>query len=323
MDELTFKSYEDLIKDIKQNISVFSSHNFDLVIGIPRSGMIPAYLVSAFLNIDCCDVDSFILNKSLQRGITRKTKGNLELPQEAKKILLLDDSIYSGESMLSILKKIPVPFHERITKGAIYTSGNGKNIADVFVMNLVGKKLFEWGIYHNSIISNTCFDLDGVLCEDCTIEQNDDGEKYIDFIKNASPLFVPTGQIFAIITNRLEKYRQETESWLKKHNVDYKQLIMLNLPDKASREKIDGGIDHKGKLYRKMPAELFIESSYNQAVSIAKTSGKPVYCVDENIFLTPKLSEAILKNTNGVLKSKYYSLKHQLKPYLGWIVGKK
>jgi len=80
MEKLVFKSYKDLVDDIRSNIHLFSKDDFDLVVGIPRSGMIPAHLISAYLNIDCCDVDSLIENRALQRGITRTTKASLVLP---------------------------------------------------------------------------------------------------------------------------------------------------------------------------------------------------------------------------------------------------
>lgn len=317
MDRLLFKSYEDLVSDIKEHISKINRYDFDLVVGIPRSGMIPAYLISAFLNIDCCDVDTLIENRPLQRGITRTTKGNLKFPKEANRILLIDDSIYSGDSLAKILSKIPENLKQTITTGVVYATGKGKEKVDFYLLGLEGMKLFEWGIYHNNIAGRTCFDMDGVLCKDCRPEQNDDGEKYLEFITNAEPLFIPTNTIFAIVTNRLEKYRPETVAWLEKHKVRYEHLIMLDLPNKAERQKIDGGIEHKGKFYKQFHnTVLFIESSFNQSVSIAKVSGKPVYCVDRNKFITPELSSVLLNNSHGFLKSKYYSLKHRIKMLL-------
>lgn len=317
MEKLLFKSYSDLVNDIKQNIHVFSQYDFDLVVGIPRSGMIPAYLVSAYLNLDCCDVETFIENRALQRGITRTTKANLSFPHDAKRILFLDDSVYSGESLEVTLNKIPINLKSKIVSAAIYATGIGKKKVDIFVEALEGKKLFEWGIFHNNLINSTCFDMDGVLCKDCLPHQNDDGELYIDFIKNVEPLFIPTKKIHTIITNRLEKYRSETVAWLERFNIEYDQLIMLDLPDKGERAKIDAGIDHKGKHYKKMTdTVLFIESSLNQSKSIALVSGKPVYCVDENIFIEPDLNSVLKNNLNGLIKRKYYSFKHKLKMFL-------
>lgn len=317
MDKLIFKSYEDLIGDIKSNLHKVNRYNVDLVVGIPRSGMIPAYLISAFLNVDCCDVDSFIDNRAIQRGITRETKGRLQYPHDACKVLVVDDSIYSGASMKKVLDKIPENLQELIVSCAIYGSGKGSSMVDLVFISLSGKKLFEWGLFHNNISHKTCFDLDGVICSECLPEQNDDGERYLYFIQNAEPLFLPSFPVYAIVTNRLEKYRKQTEDWLAKYNVQYNKLVMLNLSSKAERLKIDCGVDHKGKYYKHAKdAVLFIESSINQSLSIAKTSGKPVYCMDENKFISPEFHSVLKNNSYNFFKSKYYSLKHKVKLFL-------
>lgn len=317
MDKLIYKSYENLVSDIKSNIFKLSKGDFDLVVGIPRSGMIPAYLISAFMNIDVCDVDSFIENKKLQRGITRTTKASLSYPQEAKNVLLVDDSIYSGDSLRTILDKLSILDKHQITTCVIYATGIGKSKVDIFFEAVEGKKLFEWGIFHNNVITKTCFDMDGVLCRDCLPEQNDEGPLYLDFIKNVEPLFIPTGKIYAIITNRLEKYREETVAWLARYNVQYEQLIMLDLPNKFERSKIDAGIEHKGKKFKALKdSVLFIESSYNQSLSIARVAGKPVYCVDRNCYLDPDMSSKLLNNTGGFLRDHYYGFKHKVKMFL-------
>lgn len=313
MEKLIFKSYEDLINDIKKNLTKISNYNFDLVVGIPRSGMIPAYLISAYLNIDCSDINDLINNATLQRGITRKTKSSLLTTHEAKKILLVDDSIFSGDSFEITLSKIPNELKNRITKLAVYSSTKNLSKIDIYFEYLNGKKLFEWGIFHNNLITETCVDIDGVLCEDPSEEENDDGENYINFIRNGKALFIPTGKIYALVSNRLEKYRKETEDWLNKHNVQYSNLILLDLPDKNAREKIDAGVIHKGFYYKKSTATFFIESSYNQSLVIAKVSGKPVYCVEKNIYIKPELASALIYNTNGYIKMHWYKVKHVVK----------
>lgn len=316
MEKIIFKSYNDLVEDIRKNIHKISEQNFDLIVGIPRSGMIPAYLISAYLNIDCTDVDSYINNHELQRGQTRTTKGKLKYPQDAKNIILVDDSVYSGASLDVILKKIPIQFHQKITTLAIYSSSKTKT--NLFFEFLNGKKLFEWGIFHNNMINKTCIDIDGVICRDPILEENDDGEKYLNFIKTAEALFLPTGKIYALVSNRLEKYRTETEQWLKNHNVEYENLILLNLKNKEERLKIDCGIEHKGKYYKNCEAEFFIESSYNQSLTIAQTSGKPVYCVSKNMYIEPDLAAKLLNNPKRLINIYWTKIKHLIKI---WING--
>ncbi|WP_216087646.1 phosphoribosyltransferase, partial [Shigella boydii] len=94
---MNYISLETLMNDIRDSINLLSKHNFDLVVGIPRSGMIPAYLISLYLNIDVTDVNSFILNTPIQRGSTRTSGKRIYNPHDAQRILLVDDSFSTGK----------------------------------------------------------------------------------------------------------------------------------------------------------------------------------------------------------------------------------
>ncbi len=164
-------------------------------------------------------------------------------------------------------------------------------------------RYFQWNILNHSTLEKACFDIDGVLCVDPAPEQNDDGERYTDFVLNAQPLFIPGSKIGTIVTSRLEKYRKETETWLRANNVKYNELVMLNLPDMAARQKANSHAVHKAKTYMSGPYVLFVESDLSQAIEINRIAGKPVLCTEnfEMIFD----SESVLYN----LKSgKYFPL---------------
>ncbi len=171
----------------------------------------------------------------------------------------------------------------------------GKEMAVDYYFEIVPlPRYFQWNILNHTTLEKACFDIDGVLCLDPTSEQNDDGEKYTDFILNAPPLFIPGSKIGTIVTSRLEKYRKETESWLKTNNVKYNDLVMLDLPDKAARQKSNSHAEHKAKTYISKPYVLFVESDISQAAEINRIAKKPVLCTEnfEMIFD----SESLLYN---------------------------
>jgi|SRR5690554_701991 len=323
MEKLIFKSYADLSNDIKRNLHLITQEGFELIVGLPRSGMIPAYMISAYLNIDCTDIDSFVANTKLQRGITRTTKASLTYPQDAKKVLIVDDSVYSGKSMKLALDKMNIEIIEKIKTLAVYVNNDNPPFTDFYFEILNGKKLFEWGIFHNNIISNCCFDIDGVLCRDPLIDEDDDAEKYKDFIMNVEPLFLPTGRIHSLVTNRLEKYREPTENWLKKHNVLYDNLIMVELSNKEDKNLIDASVDNKAKYYKKSNTELFIESSLPQAEKIAVFAGKPVYCTDSNTYIDPSPLNKIIHNPSSYFSIQKNYWKHKVKVFLSPVLPKK
>jgi len=164
-------------------------------------------------------------------------------------------------------------------------------------------RVFEWNVMHHSILANSCVDIDGVLCRDPTNEENDDGENYIRFLKKVRPLIIPTKSIGWLVTCRLEKYRKFTEEWLEKYNIRYKNLVMMNLPNKEARIASGSHANYKARIYKKFNANLFIESSLNQAREIVRLTGKPAICFETGEMLNPG-NLAIAHNLGSKFRSK-------------------
>lgn len=303
-----FKNYKDLRDDIVFKLPIFQERQFDLVVGLPRSGMVPAYILGLHLNTNVTDLNSFILNNELKSGHTRDKNNALRFPHDAQRILVIDDSISSGGSLKKDLALIPGELLNKVTTCAVYSDRKERSDVDLFCLYLPQPRVFEWNIFHRDSISQSCFDIDGVLCVDPTEEQNDDGEIYIDFILNAKPLFIPSYKVKTLVTSRLEKYRVETETWLKKYNVQYDNLVMLDLPSKEERQRLNAHGKHKADYYKSSDAVLFYESEYEQSIVISKASGKPVYCVDENIMIYPDSKYQLRVSCKKTIRSVIASL---------------
>lgn len=314
---MNYKSLNCLSKDIIKNLHKIHNGNYDLIVGIPRSGMIPAYTIGLYLNINVIDIDGFIENRPLKKGRTRKTKDEIFSAHDAKKVLIVDDSIMSGSSLKAALDKIPKPLIKKITTLAIYSDKKNRNDVGFFLETVPAPRVFEWNIFHRDLISKACVDIDGVLCSDPTNEENDDGEKYINFLTNAKPHILPTYKIHSLVTNRLEKYRPQTEFWLQKHGITYENLIMLDLPNKEARQKSGSYAEHKASYFKKSKdLEIFIESEIWQAQEIMKITGKPVYCVDENIMLSPNSFISLVHNPSKTIKNSMYFIYEKIP---GWL----
>ena len=93
--------------------------------------------------------------------------------------------------------------------------------------------------------------------------------------------------IDVLVTNRLEKYRKQTEAWLAKHHVKFNTLIMLDLENKNDRISQVDYYSHKADFYKNSKATLFVESDIEQAIEIANRSNKFVFCVDQNVMINP------------------------------------
>ncbi|MDD3320610.1 MAG: phosphoribosyltransferase family protein [Paludibacter sp.] len=282
-----YRNISDLNKIILKKLNVIP-RDFDLIVGIPRSGMLPANLLALYLNRPYTDIHSFLNGHIYKAG----ARGQFFDIKQFKKILVVDDSIASGSAMLKskeMLKDLNKDFD--ISYCAIYVIPGKEKLVDYFFEEVPLPRYFQWNIFNHTTLEKACFDIDGVLCIDPTEEQNDDGPKYIDFCLNAPALFIPGSKIGTIVTSRLEKYRKETESWLGKNNVKYNQLVMLDLPNKEARQKANSHAEHKANTYKSGNYILFIESSLSQSIEINRITKKPVLCTEnfEMIFNSESL----------------------------------
>lgn len=278
---INYKTYNDLAFDIKNNIEKIPS-NIDLIVGIPRSGMIPAYIMGLALNKKVCSTTELVNGLMGNSGFTRKTDTG-----KIKNILVVDDTVNTGLS-LGKVKPLLAPLKRKynIKYCAVYaTNSQVAELVDITLNILPQPRMFQWNYQNHSFLANACFDMDGVLCWDPTDEQNDDGKRYIEFIKNADPLYVPKVPIGYIVTSRLEKYRKETEQWLAAHGIKYKKLYMLN---KTAEERRRLGLHapFKASVYKQITdSNMFIESNPTQAAKIANLSGKPcICCLNDKIY---------------------------------------
>lgn len=290
---MNLRTIEDLNASITRNVHRIR-RDIDIIVGIPRSGLLPATLLSLYLNRPMTDVQGLVEKRLIRAGAYRRPPALFGDTGEPRTVLLIDDSVNTGKQMRSAVAEIQrcgIP-HEIIT-AAVYVSRRSRDAVDVYFDVCPMPRVFEWNVMQHSRMPAFCVDMDGVLCLDPTREQNDDGPAYLRFIREVSPRFVPTQRIGYIVTCRLEKYRRLTEEWLATHGFQYGALIMMDLPDKEARVRSGSHGRFKADVYRGTDTELFIESSAAQAQEIARLSSKPVLCIEgPAMVLPPAISRA-------------------------------
>ncbi len=277
-----YRSFSDLNQIILKGLPKVP-RDIDLIVGIPRSGMMPANLLALYLNKPYTDIHSFANGHIYTAGARSQFFDNKNL----KKVLIVDDSIASGSALKKskeLLKNVPGEYEFLFC--AIYVVPGKENMVDISFETVPLPRYFQWNILNHTDLEKSCFDIDGVLCVDPTEEQNDDGPIYKDFVLNAPPLFIPGSKIGTIVSSRLEKYREETEIWLKKYNIRYNKLVLMDLPDKEARIRAGNHGEFKAQEYKSFEYKLFVESSLSQAREINRITKKPVLCTEnfEMIF---------------------------------------
>lgn len=278
-----FFTLQHLNQVIVDNIPKIRAIPFDLIVHLPRSGTIPASLIATYLCKPFQSVDEFCAGLPV---IERKSEF-----QSLNRILVVDDSIHQGIQLKANVERIQLARPDAEIKTlSIYDNTAGRPTrlyhADLVLFEHQPEPYFmPWFLWKSTWIDRAAVDMDGVLCADCPRGDDDDGENYKMFLKNTPLKFKPLDKkkikIGAIVTGRLEKYRPQTEEWLKKHGIRYHQLIMCPSRNKEERRALNPAL-WKAQVYRDLPQIFFIESSVKEAPIIAEKSGKLVYCIDNS-----------------------------------------
>jgi uncharacterized HAD superfamily protein/hypoxanthine phosphoribosyltransferase len=273
---MNYRGISDLNNIILKQLSILP-RDIDLIVGIPRSGMLPANLLALYLNKPYTDIDSFMNGHIYKAG----ARGQFIRSTEYTKILVVDDSVASGSALNECRERLR-HLEDRfvIEYCGIYVAPGKERSVDYYFEVVSLPRYFQWNIFNHTSLEKACFDIDGVLCVDPRPEENDDGDRYKQFLLTAAPLFLPGARIGTLVTSRLEKYRYETETWLRENGVSYDRLIMLDLPDMAARQQTNSHAIHKAKAYASGPHTLFVESDPGQAAEINRQTKKPVFCTD-------------------------------------------
>ncbi len=270
---LSYRSYADMSRIISENAARLPA--VDYVVGIPKSGIVPATMIATIKNVTFLDLDSFLFMHSRRKGRRRQLDGQPDLPR----VLIVDDSVNTGAEFRRVKSRIAaLEMDFDLTFCAVFGLPDKVRSAPkhIVLSRVAQPRVFQWNYRNHIVAESACFDMDGVLCIDPTDAENDDGPKYIDFLLNAAPLFIPQKEISAIVTSRLEKYRPETVAWLEAHEVSYKELIMLDLPSAEERRRLRAHAPFKAEVYGGRDDILFVESNYKQAREIARLTDKPV-----------------------------------------------
>jgi hypothetical protein len=98
---INYRSISNLNETLIKNLYKFP-HDVSLIVGIPRSGMLPANLLALYLNKPFTDIDSFIEGRVYHCG----ERGAVIHKNEAEKVLIVDDSIASGNALNKVKEKL-------------------------------------------------------------------------------------------------------------------------------------------------------------------------------------------------------------------------
>lgn len=283
---MRYHSYQDLSDCIRRNVWKVP-YDIDLIVGVPRSGMIPALMLAELMNKRCTDLGSFIEGRIMECG----DRGRMVRRGTAGKVLVVDDTVYKGAEMGKVRERLaPLEGQWQFIFATIYAeSAKAPGKVDVCFedTSMQGERTYvkEWNALHlyDYQTKASMWDIDGLLCKD----PPDDRDKaaYEAYLPNALPMILPTTRIGALVTFRIEKYRSVTEEWLHRYGIEYGQLVMFPANSREDRNRMQSPADFKTQVYGNAAwAKMFYESEARQAERIFQRTGKPVFCYENGTF---------------------------------------
>ena len=281
---MKYITYADMASTIRRNIWKVP-YDVDIIVGVPRSGMIAALMIAELTGRRVSDIDTFLAGHVMDNG----GRGKYISSAPIRKVLVVDDTVYAGSAISKARKKLScLAGQYTIIYGCVFAEGKqSRELVDMyFEYNYDPKEtlyLYEWNIcqHYEHKAQLIMFDLDGVISRNPPDDRNT--KEYEAYLPNAIPMVVPRTMIGGICTYRLEKYRQVTEQWLEQHGIRYGSLKMVNATYEE-RKRINSS-SYKADWYARSEwAQLFIESDPFQAPVIGRLSKKPVYCYENNIM---------------------------------------
>jgi len=283
---MQYRSIADLSQSIAKSAWMVPS-DIDLIVGIPRSGLLAGSILALHLNKPILDFDAYL--KGTDPRIGRTSKHTLASTGDSvRKVLFVDDTIATGSSMAKVREEVAAArVDDEILYCAVYGTEAQHNGVDIVFERIPTPRMFEWNMMRHKRITDSCFDIDGVLCHDPHPADNDDGLRYDSFVASAKPFYIPKLPVAHVVTSRLERYRPQTEAWLKRMGIEYGKLWMIDLPSAEERRKLKAHAPFKAKVYRESGASLFIESEDKQAEDIARLSERPVLSIEGQRIVWP------------------------------------
>jgi len=254
------------------------------IAGVARSGLSVATMLAMYLHLPMITIRQ-TMNDVVDTGNGWRLGGSHHVNPKRGKVLVVDDTVMTGNSIKAIRPLVQRECGEHLF-AAVYVNPKAAHKPDIYAIDLPWPHILEWNVFNSVLSSSIAMDFDGILCHDCPVGSDDDGERYLQFIENAQPLYVPRkAPVPLIVTARIEKYRQPTEAWLQRHNIKFSQLIMHPAATLRERERDDiAGFKARHfqswlRAYKaQVQPQIFFESEDRQARKIALMSGGLVIC---------------------------------------------
>ena len=273
------------VADLNNDILEWSRRlpdEIDLVVGIPRSGLLVANLLALAMNVPFTDVEGLVAGRLLSGGDRLGRNNLLSQDDRVLRILVVDDSVWSGGQMARARTRIAeAHLRHHIAYGAVYVVPDGACLVDTYHSKVPVPRAFEWNILHHPALAKSCVSLEGTILP-ATQSQPTDAVR----LRRVRPQFRPTQNIGCLVALQPEASRPALTAWLGEHGIRHDTLALITPPTVSGRSE-DDVLREKTALYRSSRAWIYIEASGGAAARLARSARRPVYCFETREMLYP------------------------------------
>jgi len=282
MEYRTFCMLNDRIVDWSYTLP----RNFDLIAGIPRSGLLAANLLALHLNLPVTDLEGLLDGRVIRAGQRYEGDASGEILRSGARVLVVDDSVYSGNSLESARKQVAdARLPHRVDFGAVFVTPEAVEAGKVklFAEAVPGPRVFEWNVMHTSMMAHFCLDLDSVLCREPAMAPG--RRQPPEALFGGASHFLPRYRVGWLVTSRPERERASVEQALREQRVEYGELVMMEDESDTS----DPGVlcRFRAEVYVRTGAQLFVSGSVSRSPEIARLANRPVFCAATREMLYP------------------------------------
>jgi hypothetical protein len=309
-----FRSYADLAHTLTTQLGRVP-RDVDLIVGIPRSGLIPATVLSLGLNVPMTDIDGLLAGRLVITGAARRTGQGPASVSCCRHALVIDDSILSGSTLATMRQRISAAHLPlKITFAAVYTTRAAADLVDLRFEVCPLPRLFEWNYLHHHQLGSSAVDLDGVLGLDATRINAASPEKRRGLLESMLPSVRPTHRVRRYLSRCAEPTRSDLCAWLHRHSLAFDFLDLPATPAGVIATPLDGYLAFKASIYRRdHGATVFLDGTPGQSDPLSQRAGKAVIAVHERCIHQPNpLSFASLQQRTYRLQRRAVGLvRHQ------------
>jgi hypoxanthine phosphoribosyltransferase len=264
---INFVTLDELANWTREWIRSFPT-DFDVIIGIPRSGMIVASMIACRLGRPLTTPDLYCEGKWWASQLIK--------PTSFRRALLVDDSVNAGMAIARARATLAQgPSNVKVTTAAVVAHRReARELVDLHYRLLLHPTIFEWNLLHMKAMNVLSVSLEGVLCDRLPQGVSLASEGFAHWAAETRCLQVPSYEIDFVISMRGEQLRDVTQRWLARHGVRYRELLLVDAANKDAS-------DRKVALLRERHPDMHFEDTRAESEKIWQATGIPTICFDE------------------------------------------